>query len=148
VNREQRTEATLGAFDGTVSIVGIIFGLLIHHASSSTIAVGAIGGAVAATISMTAGVYESVEGTRSRRVKDATAMALATLVGSLVPVWPFLVFGRVTALVVASIGCFVVAGWIGRAKAKGVRGFIEAYLTLLAAAGLTLLIVAAIPASA
>lgn len=148
MNSEERAAAVFGAYDGVVSIIGFVFGLLLHRSPQSAIAIGALGGAVSATISMSSGTFESAEGTLRSRIGRAVAMGLATLIGSAVPVWPFFVFGRTGAVVAGAIGCLVVAGWIGYEKRRGVQGYVFAYVILLAATGLTLGIVALIPASA
>jgi VIT1/CCC1 family predicted Fe2+/Mn2+ transporter len=148
MDSEERQAATFGVYDGVVSVIGFIFGLLIHHSPESAIALGGTGGAISATISMSTGQYESCEGIWHKRLVNAGVMGLATLVGSLIPVWPFFIFGRTTALVIAAFGCLAVAGWIGYQKRNGTRGYVVAYLTLLIATGLTLLIISLIPASA
>lgn len=147
MNGERRQEAIFGAFDGVVSVIGFIFGLLVHHASHGAIAIGGLGGAIAAGVSMGTGELEKGDGW-IRRLPIGLTMLVATLVGSLVPVWPFFVFSSGPALAIAAIGCLCVATWIGYQKHKGISGYIVAYTTLLAAAGLTLLIVSLIPASA
>ncbi len=91
LNSEERSEAIFGAFDGVVSVIGFVFGLLVHHSLASAIAVGRLGGAIAATISMTTGEYESREGSWKERIGGAGAMRVATFVGSLVPVWSFFI---------------------------------------------------------
>ena len=40
MNAEERTEAILGAFDGVVSAIGFVSGLLVHHSPGSAIAMG------------------------------------------------------------------------------------------------------------
>ncbi|MCL4446376.1 MAG: VIT1/CCC1 transporter family protein [Actinobacteria bacterium] len=148
LNSDERSEAIFGAFDGVVSVIGFVFGLLVHHSPASAIAVGGLGGAIAATISMTTGEYESREGSWKERIGGAGAMRVATFVGSLVPVWSFFIFNRNLALWLAAAGSIVIATWIGYEKHKGYRGFAIAYLTLFGAAGLTLIVVNIIPASA
>jgi VIT1/CCC1 family predicted Fe2+/Mn2+ transporter len=145
---EQRTQAVFGMFDGVVSVVGFVFGLLIHHSPTAAVAVGGLGGAISATISMGTGTFEATEGTTRRKLRDAVAMGVATIIGSLVPVWPFWIFDRNTALGVGSAGCLLVAGWIGHEKRAGMKGYATAYLTLLGAVALTLLIVGLIPEGA
>lgn len=149
LNPEERTEAIFGAFDGVVSTVGFVFGLLVHHSPSSAIAVGGLGGAIAASISMTTGEYESNDKAASRaKLGGAVAMGVATLVGSLMPVWPFFAFSRNIALAVGSVGCVLIAAWIGHEKRKGFHGYATAFLTLFGAAALALAIVSLIPQSA
>lgn len=147
MNPEQRQEAIFGSFDGVVSIIGFVFGLLVHKSAESAIAIGGLGGAISASISMGTGEYEKGDGPWHERLKVATAMFLATAIGSLVPIWPFFVFSKTVAVMIAAIGCLIVAGWIGHEKRKGVSGYLAAYVSLLAAAGLTLAVIAAIPNS-
>jgi VIT1/CCC1 family predicted Fe2+/Mn2+ transporter len=148
MNSEQRSTAVFGAFDGVVSIVGFVFGLLLHHSPMAAIAIGGLGGAISATVSMSVGTFESEDGAWHRRLINALFMAAATLLGSAVPIWPFFVFGRVNALIAGAIGSLLVASWIGFEKRSGWKGYATAYATLLGAVGLTLLIVSLIPASA
>jgi VIT1/CCC1 family predicted Fe2+/Mn2+ transporter len=145
MNDEQRREAIFGSFDGIVSVTGFVFGLLVHHSPESAIAIGGLGGAIAASVSMGIGEFEKGDGPGRLRIRVALVMFMATLIGSLIPIWPFFIFGKSISLLLAGIGCLVVATWIGFAKHKGVRGFVMAYATLLAAAGLTLAIVSVIP---
>ena len=147
MNQEERSQAIFGAFDGVVSIAGFIFGLLIHGSALGAIAIGGLGGAVSATISMSTGSFESAVGTLRHRLRDAVSMGVATLVGSMVPIWPFFAFQRTNALIAAGIGCLFVATWIGKERHAGVKGYVTAYLTLVGAAGRSLLVVAAIPNS-
>jgi VIT1/CCC1 family predicted Fe2+/Mn2+ transporter len=144
-----RSEAILGSFDGTVSIVGFIFGMLAHHASLSLLVAGGIGGTIAATVSMATGDFEENDHLpRKDRFHGAAMMAMGTLMGSLIPIVPFMIFSRHLAIVFAALGCLAVAGWIGWEKHRGWRGYLEAYSTLLGAIGLSLLIVGFLPASA
>jgi VIT1/CCC1 family predicted Fe2+/Mn2+ transporter len=148
MDSEQRADAIFGAFDGVVSVAGVLFALLVHGSPDATIAIAGIGGAIANSISMGSGDYEQSEGTTSRRLKRAVAMAVASLIGSLVPVWGFFFLGRSAALVAGAVGSLAVAVWIGYEKRKGARGYVEAFGILLAAVGITLAIVSFLPASA
>lgn len=144
----ERSEAIFGAFDGVVTVIGFVFGLIIHGSPVSVIAIGATGGAVSATISMGVGEFEKDEQARHVRIRRAAAMGIATLIGSMVPTWPFFAFPRTAALVIAAAGCILVASWIGYEKHRGVKGFAMAYIALIGAAGLAIGITAAIPNSA
>lgn len=148
MNTEERQEAIFGSFDGIVSIMGFIFGLWVHKSPESAIAIGGLGGAVAAGVSMGFGEYEKHDGDWQSSLPVALVMFAASLGGSLIAVWPFFVFSTGVALVVSLIGCMTVATWIGYAKHKSWRGYATAYLTFLAAAGITLAVVSLIPASA
>ena len=116
-------EAIFGSFDGMTSTLGVVAGLLATHASAPKIVAAAIGIAVAATVGMGAGRYLS-DGQRSLR--NAVVMAVATLVGSVVPAVPFL-FGDSRASIAASIGVTALAaGVIGH-----YRGYLVTYAILI-----------------
>lgn len=142
---EQRQEAVFGAFDGVVSIVGVVVGLLLQHAMPSTIAVIGLAGGVAAAVSMGFGELAKSATSLLKRLPIGVAMFCASLVGALVPVWPFFVFSRSTAVLVGALGCFAVATGIGYERHQGLRGFILTYLVFIAAVSLTLGVVALIP---
>ena len=148
MSTEERQEAIFGAFDGIVSIIGFIFGLLVHKSPESAIAIGGLGGAVAAGVSMGFGEYEKHDGGWRQSLPVALVMFAASLGGSLVAVWPFFVFSAGVALTVSLVGCVAVATWIGYMKHRGWRGYAMAFGTFAAAAGITLLVVSLIPASA
>lgn len=148
MNKEIRQEAIFGAFDGVVSVTGFIFALLVHKSPESAIAYGGLGGAIAAGISMGAGEIEKGDGPWRSRLNVGAAMFVASLIGSLLPVWPFFVFNKSVALLVAGIGCLTVASWIGYEKKRGFNGYVTAYVILLLAAGITLGIVSLFPQGA
>jgi hypothetical protein len=143
----ERSAAVFGMFDGVVSIVGFIFALMLNGSSNHLIAIGALGGAISAMVSMGIGQFEAVEGKIHLRLAAAGAMAMATLVGSLVPVWGFFAFSRPIALLTAGIGSVAVAATIGWAKHKGAKGYVGAFVTLLLAVGLTLGVIALLPSA-
>ena len=147
MNTEQRQESIFGAFDGVVSIIGFVFGLLVHKSPESAIAIGGLGGAIAASVSMGVGEFEKSEKPYKTRLPVSVAMFISCLIGSLVPIWPFFVFSKPIALLVSAIGCLVVATWIGFEKRKGFGGYLTAYATLTGAAGITLGVIALIPQS-
>jgi VIT1/CCC1 family predicted Fe2+/Mn2+ transporter len=145
---EKRQEAIFGAFDGTVSVIGFVFGLLVHHASRGSIAIGGLGGAIAAGVSMGSGEIEKSDGSWRSRMPVAFVMFCASLIGGLIPIWPFFVFSTGVAIIVAGIGCLIVATWIGYQKHKGWRGYAASFAILLCAAAITLAVVSVIPQSA
>lgn len=147
MNKEERTEAIFGAYDGVVSVVGFIFALLVVHASAHTIAIGGLGGAIAAAISMGTGEIEKGDESWTARLPIGFTMFCASLIGSLVPVLPFFFLSKSAALVAAGCGCLVVATAIGFMKRKGAYGFVSAYVSLLLASGLTLGVVSLLGAS-
>jgi hypothetical protein len=122
-------EAIFGSFDGMTSTLGVVAGLLATKASAPHIVAGAIGIAVAATIGMGAGQYLSDE---QRNVRKAVVMALATLIGSVVPAIPF-AFGTSTACVVASVAITLLAGGV----IGHYRGYAVTYTILVVVSILT-----------
>jgi VIT1/CCC1 family predicted Fe2+/Mn2+ transporter len=147
MNNDQRQEAIFGAWDGVVSIVGFIFALLANHSPESAIAIGGFGGAIAAGVSMASGEFAKSSGPRAARARVALAMLLSTLVGSLVPIWPFFLFGPRVALFIAALGCVGVATWIGFEKRQGILGYLTVFVTLFLATSLTLVVVSLLPQS-
>jgi len=152
---ECRQEALFGLYDGAVSVTGFVAGLVIHHAAPATIAVGGLGGAVAAAVSMGTGEMEKAEGSARSRLPVASAMAGATLGGSVAVVWPFFAFGRSLATWVATACCVAVALLIAHVKSRspavrghGPRSYLRSLLVFGLAVGATLLVVGLIPASA
>jgi hypothetical protein len=148
MNREERQEAIFGAFDGVVSIIGFIFGLIVHHSPAAAIAIGGLGGAIAAGVSMGAGEIEKADSNWRGRIPVALVMFTACLLGAMVPVWPFFVTSGMAALTFAGAGCVIVATWIGYEKRKSMRGYLTAYAILFVAAAITLGVVSLIPQSA
>ena len=147
MNGEEREEAIFGAFDGVVSIIGFIFGLLIHGCPESAIAIGGLGGAIAAGVSMGTGEFEKDDGPFHKRLRLGVTMFVATLIGSVIPVWPFFFFSKPVALLATAVGCVAAATWIGYAKRQGRKGYLMAYATLFLAAGITLGVISLIPQS-
>ncbi len=122
-------EAIFGSFDGMTSTLGVVAGLLATKSNASHIVAGAIGIAVAATIGMGAGQYLS-DG--QRNLRKAMVMAVATLIGSVLPALPFF-FGASTACVVASIGITLLAAAI----IGHYRGYLVTYTILVVVSALT-----------
>jgi VIT1/CCC1 family predicted Fe2+/Mn2+ transporter len=122
-------EASFGSFDGMTSTLGVVAGLLATRSSAQHIVAGAIGIAVAATIGMGAGQYLSDD---ARSIRKAVVMAIATLVGSVLPALPF-VFGTSLGCVLASVAItFLAAAVIGH-----YRGYVVTYAILIAVSVLT-----------
>ena len=116
-------EAIFGSFDGMTSTLGVVAGLLATHATAPKIVAATIGIAVAATVGMGAGQYLS-DG--ERNLRRALVMAVATLVGSVIPAVPFF-FGDSRACIAVSMGVTVLAaGVIGH-----YRGYLVTYSILI-----------------
>jgi len=129
LNPSDTREAIFGSFDGMTSTLGVVAGLLATKSNASHIVAGAIGIAVAATIGMGAGQYLS-DG--DRNLRKAMVMAVATLIGSVLPALPFF-FGASTACVVASIGITLLAAAI----IGHYRGYLVTYTILVVVSALT-----------
>jgi VIT1/CCC1 family predicted Fe2+/Mn2+ transporter len=112
------------------STLGVVAGLLATKATSSHVVAAAIGIAVAATVGMGAGQYLS-DG--QRNIRNAMIMALATLVGSVLPAIPFL-FGTSTACIVASLAFTALAA----AVIGHHRGYLVTYGILIIVSALTI----------
>jgi VIT1/CCC1 family predicted Fe2+/Mn2+ transporter len=105
------------------STLGVVAGLLATQSSAPHIVAGAIGIAVAATIGMGAGQYLS-DG--DRNLRKGLVMALATLIGSVLPAIPFF-FGASLACILASVAItLAAASLIGH-----YRGYLVTYAILI-----------------
>jgi VIT1/CCC1 family predicted Fe2+/Mn2+ transporter len=122
-------EAIFGSFDGMTSTLGVVAGLLATGSTAPHILAGAIGIAVAATIGMGAGQYLS-DG--QRNLRKATVMAVATLIGSVLPALPF-IFGSSLACVLASVAITLIAS----AVIGHYRGYAVTYAILIVVSALT-----------
>jgi VIT1/CCC1 family predicted Fe2+/Mn2+ transporter len=128
--KSDATEAIFGSFDGMTSTLGVVAGLLATKTGATHVVAAAIGIAVAATVGMGAGQYLS-DG--QRNLRKALVMALATLVGSVLPALPFL-FGTTTACILASIGITLLAS----AVIGHYRGYLITYAILVVVSALTI----------
>lgn len=148
MNAEERSAAIFGLFDGTVSLVGLVFGLIIAHASRHDFILTGLGAAISATVSMSTGQFEAAKGTARARLASSTAMGVATMVGSLLPIAAFFWLARTPSLVISGALCLIAATWVGFEKRKTMDGTLRWYCGyassfgfLLGAAGVTLGIV-------
>lgn len=123
ITLDDRKEAIFGSLDGMTSTLGVIAGLLALNSPSPKILAAAIGIAVAATVGMGAGQYLS-DG--KKNLREASVMAVATLIGCVLPALPF-IFGATFACIVASVIITLLAAlFIGH-----YRGYIITYSILL-----------------
>jgi VIT1/CCC1 family predicted Fe2+/Mn2+ transporter len=129
VGSSDAREAIFGSFDGMTSTLGVVAGLLATRSTAPHIVAGAIGIAVAATVGMGAGQYLSDD---QRNVRKALVMAVATLIGSVLPALPF-VFGTSFACVMASGAITLLAA----AVIGHYRGYVVTYSILMVVAVLT-----------
>jgi len=127
--------ARFGAFDGTTSVAGILGAVGTHPA---LLLHPVIGLAVASAVGMGAGEWLSETKTRWPVVG---IMALATLVGTILPAIPMLLFTGIAPVVVSVALGLVMALLIGRLRSRtqGVRAYGQTVSVLLAATALALL---------
>lgn len=126
--------AVFGAFDGVVTVLGVVFTLAGDpHATVLT----GVGLAAAGTVSMGGGEWlsDSEHGFWSSLV-----IGLTTGAGTMVPVLPYCVASGAAAALWSAVLCLLVAAGISAARAVG-RGWrkaaVETYGVLAVAAGAT-----------
>jgi VIT1/CCC1 family predicted Fe2+/Mn2+ transporter len=139
-------EAAFGSCDGLTSVAGVIFGLLSE--GRHAIILAGVGLAVASTFGMGAGEWLGDTDKGEGCTRRAVVMALATLVGTLIAVIPFLFFTKAVALIVAGILAVALGLVIGRIRNKGWVGYAQTFGILIGAATITIGVAAAIPSSA
>jgi hypothetical protein len=75
-------------------------------------------------------------------------MAAATATGTMVPAVPFFLLTKTPALIVAVVAALVLSSLIGAARHKSWKGFVQTYLTIALAGGLSAVVALAVPAGA
>ena len=137
--------AVFGGFDGLVSVLGVLTGMLIQHAARPTLIAAVVGGAICATLSMGAGQWLS-----DRRTSTALVMGAGTAVGTVLPLLPYLLpIPEIEATVVSAILVLAAAGVIAWIRPGGMlRSVVETYGLLITAVAVTIGVVILIPASA
>jgi hypothetical protein len=95
---DSKGEAVFGSFDGMTSVLGVIAGLL--GRPRHVIIAAAVGLAVASAVGMGAGEYL---GDRDRSLRMAAVMAVATAVGTLLPVVPLLALPKLAGEIGAAL---------------------------------------------
>lgn len=138
------SESVFGTFDGLVSVIGVIIGLLAE--TTTTIVLAAVGLAVASACGMAAGEWLSDNKDRGATHR-AAVMGAATALGTMIPASPFFLFSKHVAVVTAAILAFCLAVGIGRVRNKGLLGYAQTLGTLAVAAGVSLFVGWLIPAS-
>jgi VIT1/CCC1 family predicted Fe2+/Mn2+ transporter len=134
VTRDDVSQAIFGSFDGVVSVIGVMVALLARP--TPIIVEAAIGLAAASAVGMAAGEYL---GDATRNLRRAAVMGVATVVGTLCPVVPFMVLAKDAAIVVAVVLVVVISLAIARARAQvtSSRAYMETFGVLFLAAGVT-----------
>ena len=137
MTRDDISQAIFGSFDGVISVIGVIVALLARP--TPIIVDAAIGLAVASAVGMAAGEYL---GDDTRNLRRAFVMGLATIVGTMCPVVPFMIFAKDLAMVIAVVLVLAVSLAIARARAltSSSLAYVETFGVLLLAAGVTALV--------
>ena len=136
MDKADRAEAVFGAFDGLVSIIGVVFALLVGGATSTIVPVAA-GGAAAATVSMGSGDWLA-----NGSPRRAVVMGFSTFVGSLLPALPFMFMQKTPAICTSVVLCTIAGAGIGWMRRDGLKGYLVTYAVLTTAVLLTLACVA------
>ena len=140
----------LGGQDGLVDVLGVILGVATATANIKLVIIAALSSAIAESFSMGAVAYTSQKALEeySRKRKDSLryikaffeslVVFLSTLIGSLIPIIPFLVFNLNEAIIVAlilSLLVLFVAGALSGKIAKSEHWIRSGLRILLIGAG-------------
>jgi len=134
MTRDDVSQAIFGSFDGVVSVIGIIVALLARP--TPIMVEAAIGLAAASAVGMAAGEYL---GDDTRNLRRAAVMGVATVVGTMCPVVPFMLLAKELAIVVAVLLVLGISLTIARVRALRTSGraYVETFGVLVLAAGVT-----------
>jgi len=137
VTRDDVAQAIFGSFDGVVSVIGVMVALLARP--TPIIVEAAVGLAAASAVGMAAGEYL---GDASRNFRRAAVMGVATVVGTMCPVVPFMVLAKDAAIIVAVVLVVVISLAIAHARVQVAAGraYAETFGVLFVAAGVTALV--------
>lgn len=134
--KAQQSEAVFGAFDGMTSLLGLLAGALVAHASTHALLLEVLGLAVASAVGMAAGDYLS-----GKSLALSLVMGAATLLGSVLPAVPVLVLhgatGQACGVVVALSLAAVIAEVRSRETGRA-RGYLSTGIVLILTAGLSI----------
>jgi hypothetical protein len=107
------SEAIFGAADGMVSLIGLVAGAMVAHASPAALLTMAGGAATAAMVSMAGGDWLA-----GKSVRLSAVMGGATLLGSLVPVLPIVLIPGLLGVLVAITLTVLMGVGIAEARAQ------------------------------
>ena len=136
MNHDDIAEAIFGSFDGLTGMMGVVVATLLSHHSAALVITG-IGLAIAATVSMAGGDFLS-KGSKQR----AAVMGLATFVGSVIPVLPFIIIHGWQADGLCACLVLLTAIWISEQRAtlghvSLTLAYVQTFTILVVAVGLT-----------
>lgn len=129
-----RSAAIMGMADGLTTGIGLVLGMVITHQTHLAIWAAGFSGGLAAFPGMASGRYQSApEDGRA----GAAVCGLATTVGSILVVLPYLVSRGTIALAVSCAVAFVLCALVALIREqRGWRAFALSYGITAAAAGL------------
>ena len=110
--------AILGASDGCVSISGVIAGGAGAHVAHNALAVTAIGGALAATVSMAGAEMLSEDKTDWSSI---VAMGLGTLLGAAIPALPLVALAGAVAWIAVACTSVAIGLLVGVVRSRVTR---------------------------
>jgi VIT1/CCC1 family predicted Fe2+/Mn2+ transporter len=119
-------DVILGGQDGLVNVLGLSLGLFASHSDVHVIIVAGLAAGFSEAVSMGAVAYTSSIADKERVKKHSTGelvfssavVGLSALVGALIPVIPFLLFGEGAALLTALVISALILFGLGALNAK------------------------------
>lgn len=135
---EEGGSAVFGAFDGVTSVLGVLVSLL--GQKELVLVRACLGLALASSIGMGFGQYT---GDKERRLISAVVIALATAVGTLLPVIGFIFFAKRMAVVIGTLAVIGLGILIGyqRSKSSPKRiAYGQTFLLLILATGVNVFV--------
>jgi VIT1/CCC1 family predicted Fe2+/Mn2+ transporter len=134
MTRDDVSQAIFGSFDGVISVIGVMVALLARP--TPIIVEAAVGLAAASAVGMMAGEYL---GDDTRSLRRAIVMGVATIVGTMCPVVPFMLLAKEAAIIVAAVLVLAISLAIARARAQtsSARAYAETFGVLFISAAVT-----------
>lgn len=123
-------DSVFGVFDGTTSVLGVILTVGLTH--SHALLLAAVGLAVSSAVGMAGGEWLSDNG-KSRT--SAVTIGVATAIGTLLPVLPFIVLSGTAAIVCGLVAILVVGAGIAVVRGNTWRNWVQTFAILGLAAG-------------
>jgi VIT1/CCC1 family predicted Fe2+/Mn2+ transporter len=120
MNSKLISTAVFGSFDGMTSAMGVILALL---ATPHALLLGALGIGIAAVIGMGLGEWQSDS---SSGWKPAVAMAVASGVGTLLPVIPFIFMAGAPAVIASALIIITATAVIAKVRVSENRSYWKA----------------------
>lgn len=135
MQKTDTSQAIFGSFDGLTSLIGLLAGALVVHATGGQILAEAGGLAVAAAVGMASGDFLS-----GSTVRLSLIMGISTLIGSLVAAVPVALIGGVLGYALAVVVSLVMAVLIAETRSRSdgrLRGYASTFIILVLASALS-----------